>query len=362
MIPSVTLANHRNRGFSLVELLIATTVGLILISGMIAVFSGNKRSSELNQAMSDMQENARFALDAIGRDARMSGFQGCVDINNAAATNQALNAPAYATVYDTVSTGSVVTSATTWNPVPIPTFTIPLTAAQPVPGTHALTLQFGSPITRPLAADMTTRNSVIAVPNNPWNIGANELMIIGNCDYADLFRTTAVATAGSTVQISHAATGNASGSLTNRYAQSDTMVMRFLSNIYYIGQSGQTNEDGDAITSLYRQSLPYSRQPTELIQGVENMRVKFGIRNDQNVLRYVSPADATFEPGRVESIQIGLLLVSWDSISQNADNQTYILAGDAIAPAENPVDASSHPIDQRYRLAFNTTIKVRNRR
>jgi len=358
-----TPKSNKQRGLSLVELLIAMTVGLILISGMVAVFSGNKRSSEMNQAMANMQENARFALDAISRDVRMAGFQGCVDVNNSKARILANNAPT-ADLFLSVATGSLVTTATTWNPLPPPTFNIPTTQAQPVPGTHALTLQFGSSITRGLSVDMANQNAVIQIASNPWNIGANELMIIANCDYADLFRTTGVATNAGAVQISHAATGNSAGSLTGAYTTDDTMVMRFLSNIYYVGETGLTNDDGDEIRALYRQSLPYSRAPVELIQGVENIRIKFGIRNDQGVLRYVTPSDATFSPGRVESIQVGLLMSSWDRIAQDSDNQTYVLAGIAIPPvsAGGDVNGANHATDSRYRLAFNTTIKVRNRR
>lgn len=353
--------SNKQEGLSLVELLIAMTVGLILISGMIAVFSGNKKSSEINQAMANMQENARFALSAIARDARMAGFQGCVDVNNSSAAVLANNAPTN-DLFQTVATGSVVQTESTWAPAPLPTFNIPTAQTQPVIGTHTLSLQFGSSITRELTQNMQNQNSVISIANNPWNIGANELMIIANCDYADLFRTTAVASVGSTVQISHAATGNVAGSLTNRYTTDDTMVMRFMSNIYYVGRTGLTNDSGDEITSLYRQSLPYSRAPVELVQGVENMRVKFGIRGDQNVLRYVTPSDASFTPGQVESIQIGLLMSSWDRIADKPDNQTYVLAGVSVPPATTEVNGTNHAVDQRYRLAFNTTIKVRNRR
>jgi len=70
---------QNSRGMSLVEMLISMTLGLILLTGMIAVFSGNKRSSELNTAMANIQENARFALSAIGKDIRMASYQGCLD-------------------------------------------------------------------------------------------------------------------------------------------------------------------------------------------------------------------------------------------------------------------------------------------
>ena len=55
-------------GFSLIELLIAMTLGLMLTAGMFAVFAGNQRSSALNAEMANMQESMRFALNAVTED------------------------------------------------------------------------------------------------------------------------------------------------------------------------------------------------------------------------------------------------------------------------------------------------------
>ena len=88
-----TVDRNSIRGFSLVELMIAMTLGLFLTSSMIAVFLGNKRTSEVNTAMANIQENARFALDSIARDARVSGFQGCIDVNSEQLSVRSNNAP-----------------------------------------------------------------------------------------------------------------------------------------------------------------------------------------------------------------------------------------------------------------------------
>ena len=66
-------------GLSLVELMVAMTLGLLLLSGMIAVFSGNQRSAELNTAMANLQESARFALSRMSKDMRLAGHQGCLN-------------------------------------------------------------------------------------------------------------------------------------------------------------------------------------------------------------------------------------------------------------------------------------------
>ncbi len=68
---------RRRRGFSIVELMVAMAISLLLLSGVIAIFISSKSSYEINQRVSRIQENGRFALDAIMTDLRASGFVGC---------------------------------------------------------------------------------------------------------------------------------------------------------------------------------------------------------------------------------------------------------------------------------------------
>ncbi len=362
-------------GFSMIEMLIASTIGLVMVTGMIAVFSGNKKTSDINSAMSNMQENARFAVDAIARDVRMAGFQGCIDINSASAVIKANPAGVPTTdLFASAATGSVVESANNWNPAPPLGFTIPQGDNRPLIGTHTLSLQFGSPVTSALSAAMTSATNPLAAPiqiaSNPGSIRAGDLAIISNCDGADLFRvSTAPVDAG---QITHTAADNSNnGNLSRAYGSGatlpDTKVMKFVANIYYVGETGQQNEHGDPITALYQQSLPYdgTNPPTELVQGIENMRVRFGIRQPNGSLQYFTADHANFAPDRVESIQLGMLMSSWDRVQQEEDNKTYVLAGQTIPPgATSPttLNGVTHAKNRRYRLAFNTTIKIRNRR
>ena len=54
-----------NRGFSLVELLIAMALGLILTLGVLEVFLATKESFVLQQRSAAMQENARLKLNRL---------------------------------------------------------------------------------------------------------------------------------------------------------------------------------------------------------------------------------------------------------------------------------------------------------
>jgi len=374
----MTLRNHISDartafGFSLVELLVAMTLGLVLLSGMITVFAGNKRSSEANAAMANIQESARFALNAIAKDARSAGFQGCIDTNRGKVTPQADSAPVVGdSLRTTAATGALVKADGSWDPVSPIGYT-PSASFPPIAGTHSLMFQFGKSNSTRLSEQMKIGTALsLAGPLNlvdDIQLRAGDLAIVSNCETGDLFQVTAVSGDGKT--LSHAASGNISGNLKFAYGSEETRnqttIMKFMSNIYYIGNTGLTNEHNDVITALYQQSLPFEADnpPTELIQGVENMRVAFGIRDSAGSMRYLTPESTGFDPARVESVQIGLLMNSWDHVSQNDDANTYILAGQPIYSATAVSSGSSvttHAGDKRFRLAFNTTVKIRNRR
>lgn len=382
----MNMANHssaqrinqrRIMGMSLVELLIAMTLGLILISGMIAVFAGNKRSSDLNTAMADIQENARFALESLSSDIRMSGFQGCVDINRGKPQIIGTNIPT-TDLYATATMGSVIGDSQLWSPSP-PIGFVPANH-DAIAGSHALSVQFGSPATYPLVQPVGVGgipdraapiiiNTTPGISRDEFNMSAGDFAIISNCVGADVIRVSSVTEASNSATIGHTAPYNDSGALNFDFTNdASTKFMRFVSRVYYVGDTGLKNDNGDDITALYQQSLPYGNPalnpPTELIRGVENMRIAFGIRTGAQSLTYVEPDDPKYDPRLVESVRIGLLLNSYDRISQSDDINTYVLAGQPIVAKDSGATNASgeHEKDKRYRLAFNTTIKIRNRR
>lgn len=62
------------RGFTLVELMVAMTVGLFISAGVISLFIGTKQSYRTNEGIARLQENGRFAIDYLSRDVRQAGF------------------------------------------------------------------------------------------------------------------------------------------------------------------------------------------------------------------------------------------------------------------------------------------------
>ena len=81
-IVNVICANHsrsiRNhaRGFTLVELMVAMTLGLILMAGLAMLFDDSSRSSNEIEKSTRQIENGRYALKFLNEDVSMAGYYG----------------------------------------------------------------------------------------------------------------------------------------------------------------------------------------------------------------------------------------------------------------------------------------------
>lgn len=70
------VAGLRQRGLSLVELMIGMTLGLMLLAILLSIYLSVKQTYTVQDNLARMQENARLALRLISHDARMAGYRG----------------------------------------------------------------------------------------------------------------------------------------------------------------------------------------------------------------------------------------------------------------------------------------------
>ena len=73
MIPMPFL---RQRGLSLVELMVAMALSLLLMLGVIQIFLSSKQTYSTNSALSRVQESGRFAMEFLTQDIRNTGYKG----------------------------------------------------------------------------------------------------------------------------------------------------------------------------------------------------------------------------------------------------------------------------------------------
>lgn len=67
---------RRQRGVSLIELLVAVTLGLIIVAGLVQVLIANRKAYQIQQGNNFLQQNLRFASDRLGWSIRMADFWG----------------------------------------------------------------------------------------------------------------------------------------------------------------------------------------------------------------------------------------------------------------------------------------------
>lgn len=67
---------RRARGFSLVELIVAMTIGSVLIVGAVFVYSQSRTSFALNESQARLQENARYVLSVLEPEIQLAGYYG----------------------------------------------------------------------------------------------------------------------------------------------------------------------------------------------------------------------------------------------------------------------------------------------
>lgn len=71
--------NKRQTGFTLIELMIASFMSILILGGVLTLMSANKRTYSLQSDQIELQENARFAMQFLGRGLRMAGYFGCTN-------------------------------------------------------------------------------------------------------------------------------------------------------------------------------------------------------------------------------------------------------------------------------------------
>ncbi len=65
---------HRQRGLTLVELMVSMVVGLVLMGGVVQVFKTNKGANRYSQGLAQMQDNGSYALDFVSNQVGQIGY------------------------------------------------------------------------------------------------------------------------------------------------------------------------------------------------------------------------------------------------------------------------------------------------
>jgi prepilin-type N-terminal cleavage/methylation domain-containing protein len=90
----LALSNHR--GFTLIEILIASTIFAMILLGVYMVYETNQATYVRGEARANVQQNARVALDQMTRELLMAGFDPTRVLTNPAGYSTGLTISNYA--------------------------------------------------------------------------------------------------------------------------------------------------------------------------------------------------------------------------------------------------------------------------
>lgn len=319
------------KGLSLVELMVAMLVGLILTAGAIQIFISSRQTYRVQENLSRMQENARFAMEYLRRDIRMADYWGCVReprVGPPGATDSNIqnNLNISATFDFAFDQGISGTDGLDNAPDVIT-----------LRGSRDEGVRIHPPFMNIAAAALQTNS------NN--GIEQGDILLVTNCSTGTIFQVsnpdpsqsgTIVHNEGSVV-----APGNSQTEFNQTYG-AEASIFKVTSSRYFVGDSA-------GVPALFKQDM--NNAPIEIVRGVENMQITYGEDIDgDGVPNYFVPAGTPgFDIDRAVAIRVSLLMRSDDNnvTSRPID---YSFNGQTVTPN-----------DRLLRQVFTSTVAVRNR-
>lgn len=379
--------SHRSisaRGFSLVELMIALTLGLVVSGAVIATFVSIHTASRNTAGIGELADDGRVALDILQQTVRTAGYMACSTtlrqtetpgLNATPLTGDFSEALAgYEAAPGGTDTGPGTAVALPTNPPgdgtagdwttsaalggQLDPSTLATASALPISGSDIIAVHTTYSQVAPVYANAAAgANSVTVV--NTGKLTAGSIGVISNCGNSYVDRITGVG--AGTVTFAQPIPAFYSFPGGSQVGEVDTVV-------FYIGTGG----DGDG--ALYSYSLagnPTFQAPAEVVPDVENMQILYGVDTSGGLAatQYVTadqvPAavagnqlcnPGTPPPGPLDfncviSVKIAILVAS----------PLYATPPPKTAPKFNLLGTIvTAPIDTRMRKVFETTISLRD--
>jgi type IV pilus assembly protein PilW len=337
--------NSRHQyGLSLVELMIAITLSLLLIAGVLQIFLSSKQTYSTNNALSRVQESGRFAMEFLTQDIRNVGYKGqCLGQPTSHLTNEA---------------GGLITLADPiegWNDIGTDDSKPPHVSGTPISDTDMLMVKLAAGstdywVTSSTATALTTSTTdASGATRITPQITEDAVVLASDAVGCDIFQNSATSNGVTVAKVT--TSNNKAGSWSRPYS-GNTELLPLVNATYYI------RANNGRPPSLVRERL--SRGPTaastvptwvveELVDGIQNMQISYGIADtNKQVTSYVDANDVS-NWNNVASVRVHVLAVSTET-NVTPENQVIAFNGANITIA-----------DRRLAQVFTTTIGIRNR-
>ncbi|NOX26784.1 MAG: prepilin-type N-terminal cleavage/methylation domain-containing protein [Gammaproteobacteria bacterium] len=343
MLSQLQFIKHsNNKGFSLIELMIAISISLVLLLGLVQIFISSKRSYNIQDSIARMQENGRYAVELLSGDIRLAGYMG----GNADVTTIGGSTPPELPDGSCVSDSDrqwgrmiargifgINDGLTGYN-------CIEAAGGTPEFGQYLsgdiLTVRYAKPVA--LKATDSVNNLGYYIKSSPM-VGQIEIIDNKTRPIDSFFNTTAAASVAFNI--------------------TDTPVTynKLVARSYYSGfQQSDCNGNTFTVPTLYRLALGTNGTPQqqEIIRGIENLQLQYGedVNNDGSPDQYLDADDITNWTA-IKAVRLWLL-VRDECPSAGYNNTNTYQMGDANG------DANFEANDNFRRHLYTSTIMLRN--
>jgi len=345
----------RMRGLSLVELMVATTISLVILAAVGWVYQGTSQTYRSHDALARMQEGARYAFELMSKDLRMAGVTGCP--------------------YQTGT--NVLASPTDWykNLLKQPI------AAADKNGTAGAFTEFSDSLSV-VRADVSREYMVnvhnnaggtVTVLNTP-DFPAGQLMVATDCNNVSVFQANGVSPDTKTVSYSAATDLNLTADLGTTYSKTNGARLYRMSAVMY-----HVAPNSAGVPSLFRATptgAAGALVEEELVEGVEDLQVSFTVDTnatpDGEADYYTKEsADTPYvTPGYLNTTASdsatlgGTAELRWSRVTSVRMSLLMRTVEDRMVPTKQKYKyngATNTAPDLRMRKVFTHVIKLRNR-
>ena len=346
---------YKQQGLSLVELMIALTIGIVLMTGVAQMFLSSKQVFSTQKGVSRVQETGRLAMEFLARDIREAGYMGCLS-RTAFNYTSTLNDPDDDYMLD-FETAIKATAATATDDLGV--------NLEPKPIGPVLALRSAAGAGVGLASDKTNKANLDVYNTGESSGGCHsglcvgDILAITDCAKARVFQASTVQPnkSGTEINIVHA---SASGKIPpgNAFSNWDdddpasqfkkgSEVIKIRTRLYYIADADPG--DDNVRPGLYmKEGLDPS---VELLKNVEEMYLQFGIdTNADSIVDNYVKQDVVANWNNVLAVKVDLLVASTeDNIATDAKVYDFGEKTGVVSP------------DKRIRQTFSNTIGIRSR-
>lgn len=382
----MTIRMIRQAGLTLVETMISLALGSLVAVGAMQLFVANAATHNLLVGQSRMQESARFALNFVSRASQQAGYKGCYSSNESISRSFLVAMPYEFDIEVGIQGFEGETSS--WSPDL--TLVMPTTingvdtnvymedgtsktgidTSQLIQTTDVITLRYLSQVDHRLVVDMPTsqEDPIVEMPAIGLALQDDHLALFHDCEKATVFKITNISLddpAANQATLSHDTSGtivqNAISALAEfNTFETDASVTAIESYTFFIAPGAGLNNNGDRPLSLWRKSGVTA--PIELVEGVENMQILYGLDNDNDDApnRYVTAA-LVADWNDVVTARFSITVNSVDDVG--ATSSPTWPCGATLNSATSPqIQAciTGETYDGLLRRTFSQTMQLRN--